>query len=210
MFGAVLSGDAEATLAILGKSGLVNDAYLAGGSALALHFGHRYSIDFDFFSLQSFDPKILSARLSELGSFTEEVAKGISLIGVFRGVRMSYFQYNYSLIAPTSQYMGISIAHSNDIAAMKLVAISDRATKKDFVDLYELVHQGVSFDNMFKFYDEKYKVFEANRFTLMKALTYFDEADQEDMPEMIRRVTWEEVKAFIANESMRLAKKYLE
>ena len=50
MFGAVLSDSAQAALAVLAKSGLMKDAYLAGGSALALRFGHRYSIDFDFFN----------------------------------------------------------------------------------------------------------------------------------------------------------------
>ena len=210
MFGTVLPGDAQAALAALGKSGLVSDAYLAGGSALALHFGHRYSIDFDFFSPQSFDPKKLSARLSALGSFTEEVAKGISLIGVFRGVKMSYFQYDYPLIAQTTQYLGVSVAHPHDIAAMKLVAITDRGTRKDFVDLYELVHNGVSFVDMFRFYDTKYKLFQTNRFTLMKALTYFDEADADTMPQMIRSIRWEEVKQFFQTESMQLAKKYLE
>ena len=49
MFTAVLSSDAQNALALLGKSGLISKAYLAGGSALALYFGHRYSVDFDFF-----------------------------------------------------------------------------------------------------------------------------------------------------------------
>jgi hypothetical protein len=44
MFGAVLTPDAQAALALLGESGLVADGYLAGGSALALQVGHRYLI----------------------------------------------------------------------------------------------------------------------------------------------------------------------
>ena len=122
---------------------------------------------------------------------------------------MSYFQYDYPLIEPTQQFLDISVAHSYDIAAMKLVAITDRGTKKDFVDLYELVHQGISFDNMFGLYDRKYKLFEANRFTLIKALSYLDEADADVMPQMIRSISWEEVKKFFTTEAMRLAKVYL-
>ncbi len=210
MFESVLSDDAKATLALLNKSGLVRDAYLAGGSALALHFGHRYSIDFDFFSPLAFDPIKLSKSLSGIGSFAEEVVKGTSLIGTFQGIKMSYFQYDYLLIDKTKPFLGIAVAHPHDIAAMKLVAITDRGTKKDFIDLYELTHQGIPFDEMFRLYDRKYKLFEANRFTLIKALSYLDEADTDAMPEMIRPISWEEVKKFFTSEAMRLAKKYLE
>ena len=67
MFESTLSGAAQATLALLGKSGLVKDGYLAGGSALALHFGHRYSQDFDFFSQKNFDPRLFSQNLKKTG-----------------------------------------------------------------------------------------------------------------------------------------------
>lgn len=53
MFASVLSDDAQNALAVLGKSGLLSQAYLAGGSALALQYGHRRSEDFDFFSTES-------------------------------------------------------------------------------------------------------------------------------------------------------------
>jgi hypothetical protein len=49
VFTAALSPDAQNALALLGKSDLVSKAYLAGGTALALYFGHRYSVDFGFF-----------------------------------------------------------------------------------------------------------------------------------------------------------------
>ncbi len=210
MFNTVLSHDAQATLAILGQSGLVDHAYLAGGSALALHFDHRYSIDFDFFSPEPFDPKKLSASLAAIGPFVEEAAKGITLIGEFRGTKMSYFRYEYPLLEQTTPFLGVSVAHAYDIAAMKLVAITDRGTRKDYVDLYELVHQGISMEDMFDLYDRKYRLFDANRYTIIKSLTYFDEADATKMPTMIRAVSWDEVKKFFTAEAMRLAKRYLE
>ncbi len=210
MFTAVLSKDAQAALALLGKSGVVREGYLAGGSALALHFGHRRSVDFDFFTPASFDPKKVSNMLSSLGTFTEEVAKGISLIGVFEGIKMSYFQYNYPLLASTEQFLGVTVAHPKDIAAMKLVAITDRSTKKDFIDVYTLAKRGISLDTIFLLYEQKYHLFDANRFTLIKSLTYFEEADSDIMPEMLTPVSWDEIKRFFITESMRLAKKYLE
>ncbi|MEK7166231.1 MAG: nucleotidyl transferase AbiEii/AbiGii toxin family protein [Patescibacteria group bacterium] len=210
MFESVLSQTAKDTLAVLGKSNLVKGAYLAGGSALALHFGHRYSVDFDFFSQELFDPHTLSQSLGNIGTFKEDLAKGISLIGELNGVKLSCFNYNYPLISPTTIYFDVSIAHPHDIAAMKLVAITDRGTKRDFIDLYELIRQGINMDEMFAFYEKKYHSFEQNKFSLTKALQYFTDADSGEMPQMIKSVSWDEVKRFFTDESMRLAKKYLE
>lgn len=209
MFRSTLSETAQTALAVLGKSKVVKDAYLAGGSALALHFGHRYSKDFDFFSQKSFDPQNLSKKLQKLGDFKKELAKGISLIGSFNGVKFSYFKYNYPLIAPTAEFLNVAIASPKDIAAMKLTAIMDRGTKRDFVDLYEMAKQGISIEKLFDYYDKKYHFLATNRFSLIKAIGYFDDADSDEMPQMIKKIGWNEVKAFFASESMRLAHKYL-
>src|SRR3989338_6755933 len=155
MFGSVLSDSAQTALALLGESGLVAKAYLAGGSALALHFGHRYSLDFDFFTPDSFDPLKLSKKLQRIGKFEETLAKGISLIGMFQSVKFSYFQYEYPLIFPTTKFLEVNLANPKDIAAMKLVAIMDRGTKRDFIDLYELTKQGISLEKMFDRSEER-------------------------------------------------------
>lgn len=209
MFKSTLPETAQTALAVLGKSGLVAKAYLAGGSALALHFGHRKSYDFDFFSRESFDPQKLSKKLQKAGDFTQELAKGISLIGTFNGVKFSYFQYEYPLIAPLVKFLNVTIADPRDIAAMKLTAIMDRGTKRDFIDLYEMTKQGMPVEALFDYYDQKYHFLNTNRFSLIKALQYFDEADESDMPQMIKKIGWSEVKAFFASESIRLAHKYL-
>ena len=209
MFRTVLSKNAQATLALLGKSGLVAGAYLAGGSALSLRFGHRYSIDFDFFSPKTFDPKKLIVSLKNIGEFTSDFAKGQSLIGEFNQVKFSYFFYDYPLIAKTTKFLGVDLAHPHDIAAMKLTAITDRGAKKDYIDIFELIHQGVSLEKMLKIYDRKYHLLSSNLFTLIKAVGYFDEAENTDMPQMIRSVSWDQIKIFLAQESLRLARKHL-
>lgn len=209
MFRSVLSGAAQDALALLGKSDLVEKGYLAGGSALALHFGHRYSLDFDFFSQELFDPQKLSRQLQMLGNFVETLAKGISLIGTFQGVKFSYFQYEYSLITKTSKFLDVNIADIKDIAAMKVAAIMDRGTKRDFIDIYEMIQKGMKLEDIFKLYDQKYHTFETNKFSIFKSLGYFDDAEGGNMPQMIKKVSWEKVKDFFAKESMRLAKNYL-
>lgn len=209
MFGTVLPKTAQDTLAILGRSPLFTHAYLAGGTALALQLGHRESIDFDFFTQKSFDPIKLSKQVSNIGTFTQTFAKGISLIGEFNGVKMSYFQYDYPLLEPTIDYQGVSLAHIHDIAAMKLVAICDRSTKKDYIDLFTLVHYGISLEQMFELYEKKYHVFAGNKFTIIKSLTYFIDADTDDMPRMFASISWDEVQSFLISESVRLGNKYL-
>ncbi len=210
MFTTVLSRDAQNALALLGKSGIAAQGYLAGGSALALHFGHRHSEDLDFFSLQSFDPRAMSVQLARFGTFTPTFAEGISLIGTFEGVKFSYFQYNYPLLFPVSTIFDVSVVAPKDIAAMKIAAVMDRGTKRDFVDLYELVQQSILMEEMFSLYNQKYKALENNIISILRSLRYFDDAEKGDMPDMIRVVSWDEIKQFFISESVRLAKKYLE
>lgn len=209
MFGTVLAESSQNALAILGKSGLMSEAYLAGGSALALRFGHRYSVDFDFFSPDSFDPAILCASLKKIGDFKESLVKGITLLGEFNRVKFSYFEYGYPLIAKTADYLGVKIADPKDIAAMKLAAIMDRGTKRDFVDIYELNKQGMTIEEIFGWYDKKYHWLESNLFSLIKSLQYFDEAEIGEMPRMIKKYSWKKIKIFFLSESQRLARKLI-
>lgn len=209
MLKSTLSKTAQRSLATLGKSGVVDKAYLAGGSALALHFGHRISVDLDFFTQAQFDPHELNQQLSTVGTFKQTFSKGISLTGHFNNIQFSYFLYKYPLVVKTTQFLEVNIAHPNDIAAMKLVAICDRGTKKDYVDLYECIQQGVSVEKMLETYDKKYKKLQTNLFSIIKALSYFDEAEATTMPKMLKKVTWKEVKNILRQESLRLAKKYL-
>ncbi len=74
MFEKTLVKSAREILALLGKSSILKDAYLAGGTALAFQLGHRISVDFDFFTQQEFIPRIFSAELSKLGAFEEAQA----------------------------------------------------------------------------------------------------------------------------------------
>lgn len=196
MFESVLSHDAQTTLAILGNSGLLVDAYLAGGTSLALRLGHRISIDFDFFSPKKFDPVKLATDLKKIGKFDLEMAAGITLLGQFNGIKLSYFQYDYPTLKLFDLWKGVSIASIDDVIAMKLVAISDRNTKKDFIDLYTICQRGTRIETMFDIYDKKYHVLDQNKYTLIKSLTYFEEADSDIMPEMLENISWNEVKKF--------------
>jgi len=66
MFETVLSKNAKKSLAILGESGLLKNAYMAGGTALALQINHRFSSDFDFFTQTEFNAAILPQRIKKI------------------------------------------------------------------------------------------------------------------------------------------------
>jgi len=209
MFTKTLSKTAQDALAILGKSKILDRAYLAGGSALALHLGHRYSLDFDFFSPNPLESKKIVLGLEKIGNFQKKDLASHTILGKFNTIKFSLFHYDYPLIAKLRQFLGISIAGHKDIAAMKAVAIMDRGTKRDFVDLYFLIKAGFTVEEIFKIYDRKYEKLANNIFSLIKSLQYFIDAEETEMPKMIKKVSWDEIKRFFEKEAVRLGKKYL-
>lgn len=210
MFTTAISKDAQHALALLGKSKyLPPKTYLAGGSALAIHFGHRKSEDFDFFTPNGFDADKIIKSLKKIGVFTINTKEKNTLLGVFSNVKFSLFKYEYPVLFKTFILSDIAILDPKDIAAMKLAAIIDRGTKKDFIDIFFLVKNNISLDNSLKYYDQKYKALANNLYSLIKGLLYFADAEDSDMPEMIEKLSWEEVKEFFQKEVVKLAKKYL-
>ncbi|MBI4009379.1 nucleotidyl transferase AbiEii/AbiGii toxin family protein [Candidatus Roizmanbacteria bacterium] len=210
MFTATLSKNAQNALALLGKNkSLPHNTYLAGGSALALHFGHRISVDFDFFTPSDFNEKEIIKKLEKIGTFSLQEKKKNTLLGLFEKTKFSLFRYDYPLLVEPPLFHGVRIANPKDIAAMKIAAIMDRGTKKDFIDLFFLVKKGISIEQALQYYDKKYKAFANNMYSIILSLSYFVQADDSDMPEMIQKVDWKEVKKFFEKESVNLAKKYL-
>ncbi len=204
MFPGTLPLSAQTALAVLGQSDIAKTTYMAGGSALALQLGHRQSVDFDFFSQEAFDPQGVASHLTSKGEFVTHQLTPKTLLGAFNGVRFSLFHYPYPLIDQTVPYNGVALASPKDIAAMKLVAITDRGSKKDFIDLYELAKQQFSIENMFDFYEQKYHLLAENKLLLLKSLQYFEDAEASEMPIMVIQIDWEEVKKFFQDEVVKL------
>lgn len=116
--------------------------YLGGGTAIAIHLGHRRSLDFDWFSATPLgDPLTLAAALRADGVPLEvlEIARG-NLHASVRGVRMTFLEYDYQHLVPplTWPLFECRIASLDDLAAMKLSAIAGRGSRKDFVDIFAL------------------------------------------------------------------------
>ncbi|GAB4218621.1 MAG: hypothetical protein Fur009_0210 [Candidatus Microgenomates bacterium] len=160
MFTRTLSNNAQNTLALLGaKKILPENTYLAGGSSLALQIDHRISIDFDFFTSTNFFTEEIDRKLNEVGRYQKNVQTPKTMVGNFNNIKFSLFYYPYKLISKPLDFLGIKLAQKEDIAAMKLVAITDRGTKKDFIDLYFLAKFYFPIEKMFEFYNKKYQLF---------------------------------------------------
>lgn len=180
----------------LAAKDLCTSFYLAGGTGLALQIGHRRSVDFDFFSPDPFDTVKMVRRLDAIGMFELFHQDKDTVNGSLDGVKLSFFHYRYPLVRRCLAYDSIAIAGKLDIAAMKLEAIAGRGGKKDFVDLYFLLKE-FSFGEVFAAYAEKFGTRIANRYHVFKSLVYFADAEEEAMPEMLKKASWAQIKKTI-------------
>jgi hypothetical protein len=102
-------------------------------------------------------------------------------------------------------FEGIAVASKKDIAAMKLLAISDRGTRRDFVDLYFLCKE-FSLRQVFNFYDQKFRDLEDKRYHLLRGLSYFADAEDQLELRMLEPVDWTKVKRFFTDQVRILTK----
>lgn len=207
MFTKTLSEDAAGVLAILGNSRILKSTYLAGGTACALQLGHRVSLDLDFFTEKEFNTEVVLSSLEKLPGFKLDKTVKWTILGSFPKVKFSYFYYRYALIKKPTTFFKIKIASLEDIAAMKIAAICDRGTKRDFIDLYFLIKK-FSLEKIFKFYDQKYAKLSNNLFHIIKSLDYFEDAELQESPKMLISVSWDEVKKFLPNKLKLSPKNY--
>jgi len=177
---------------------------LAGGTGLALQFGHRYSEDLDLFRPETFDPQLVLHELAKLGTVVVQSRSSGTLHAAVNRVRLSFLETQADFLYPGTRYRGMIIADPADIAVMKLVAIGGRGSRKDFVDLFFLFRNGVSLDTIFKMLRKRFRGIDYNEYHLRKALVYFADAESEPMPNMIRKVSWETMKEAIVEEVLRL------
>jgi len=205
MFTKTLLPDTLRAIKLVSGIPIIKKAYLAGGTALALQLGHRTSVDLDFFTQVELGEKILSADLHELSEFKEEGVAWRTVWGKIGETKFSLFYYKYPLLAKTHPFRGINLLGLKDIAAMKVAALGDRGTKRDFIDLYFL-SKIYSLDEILLLYNQKYGDLECKIYHLIRSFDYFEDAEVDNLPQMLIPVSWQEVKEFFHRESMRLAK----
>lgn len=170
----------------------LNSFVLVGGTALALQMGNRESIDLDLFSTADFSSnEILSSLLNDYQIIVNNQLTQ-TLISTINQVKVDFIKFHYPFIRPFVIIENIRMASIEDIAAMKLDAITGRGSKKDFYDLFFLL-QHYSIDELFSFYSEKYP--HQTTFHVIRSLSYFEDAEIQPNPIVFdKTISWDVVK----------------
>lgn len=184
----------------LGAASVVDSFYLAGGSAAALHLGHRVSVDLDFFTPKTFEIPSLLAGLGKFGSITVQQSSIGTFVGLLAKTQVSFFRYPYPLLETPTDYHGIQIASLLDIALMKITAISQRGKRRDFVDLYFICQSGYSLSDLLELMPRKFPTLTYPSYHLVRALVYFDDAENDPRLKMLKPYHWRNIKNYFQDQ----------
>jgi Nucleotidyl transferase AbiEii toxin, Type IV TA system len=177
------------------------DLKIAGGTALALHLGHRISRDIDMFTGVEFKVESLISWIRKSGYTFRIISEAEGHLTVdIGGIKVSFFKYDYPFIEKPVIYRGVQIAGIHDIVAMKIIAISQRGTKRDFIDMY-FVLQDIPFHKLSCHMVKRFGKERINPVHIGKSLVYFSDAESDPEPEYVqgREVDWDKVKKFFKN-----------
>ncbi|NQV13614.1 MAG: nucleotidyl transferase AbiEii/AbiGii toxin family protein [Parcubacteria group bacterium] len=121
------------------------DFGLVGGTAIALHLGHRRSIDFDLFSYKQFDNRNIARKVK---SFTPVSRILVDKPGEYtflsKEVKVTFYNYPYKIQYQNSLDKIIKIPDLLTLAAMKAFSLGRRAKWKDYVDLYFIIKDHIT------------------------------------------------------------------
>lgn len=174
--------------------------YLVGGTAIALHIGHRRSIDFDLFKYSAIKPKSILRVVSDFDypySVTRSVYEQLNL--TIKDVKFTFFQFPFKIEAKEKLDDMLRLPNLLDLAAMKAYALGRRSKWKDYVDLYFILKdyytvQQIS-DRTTALFGQLFseKLFRAQ-------LSYFDDIDYTEPVEfLVQPVPDKEIKDFLTD-----------
>ncbi|MFA6404407.1 MAG: nucleotidyl transferase AbiEii/AbiGii toxin family protein [Candidatus Paceibacterota bacterium] len=185
--------------------------YLAGGTALALQTGHRTSVDLDFFTTQgSFELVEVTDHFKDNKNWIIDREKVGTIFAKLYDAKTSFIAYPF--FVPKQEYLRygtVSILRPLDIAVMKIVAISQRGKKRDFIDLYWCAHNLESLENLIKRLREQYPSVAHDFHHIIKSLAYFDDAEVDPPLVLHSEIEWKKVKTFFVEEIKHLAFKFV-
>lgn len=205
-----ITEECRQAITILQDFDFIKDFYLAGGTALALQIGHRISTDLDWFSvtnhLQVPQRDHIQEVLKSSGKF-ETVSEQDGLLFIrLNDTDTSFIYQHHPLIETTVEYQDIQLASPIDIGLMKLAAITSRGTRRDFVDIYSM-REIISLEDLFELVPKKYADRPQFLSVAVRALAYFEDAEQQPMPRMLVPVTWKDVRIYCEKASRNLTRR---
>jgi hypothetical protein len=165
---------------------------LYGGTALALHLGHRQSVDFDFFGDRPLDPARLVPAIPFLaGAIVTQRAPDTFGCTVDRGgvIQLSFFgvpglpRLSPPLIAPGN---GLRVASLLDLSGTKASVVQVRAEAKDYLDIDALLTDGrIDLPSALAAARAIYGM-SFNPQNTLKALSYFEDGNLPRLPRPVR------------------------
>ncbi len=164
---------------------------LVGGTALALKFSHRISVDLDLFSNERFENVTIENSLTRVFGSDFENRTSTPMFGVFcfiEGIKVDLIRYSHPLIRPSETIADIRMYSNEDIIALKVQAILGRAKKKDFWDVAELLKHYMVKD-FIDFHQEKFST-QNLPISVPQAIYYFSDAEESEDPVSLKGQTW--------------------
>jgi hypothetical protein len=175
------------------------DFYLAGGTAIALHIGHRYSLDFDLFTSGDIKRKGLKMLMARHNYTVQQILfeDPIQLHCIVNGVKLTFFQFPYPITPSVEFEKTIKMPDLLTLAAMKAFALGGRGKWKDYVDLYYIFRDHYVFEQV----TEKAGSLFGDAFNqklFKQQLAYFDDISFEEEVEYVSdSVSENEIKNYL-------------
>jgi hypothetical protein len=178
--------------------------YLVGGTAIALQIGHRKSIDFDLFKSTPFISRKILDKISVNEShymITRRVKEQINL--TISDVKITFFEYPYPIETPVDFDKILRMPDLLTLGAMKAFALGRRSKWKDYLDLYFLLRDYFSVEDIIQKAENIYgQEFSAKLFR--SQLAYHEDINYSEIVEFLPgyEVSEEEVKAFLIDKAL--------
>jgi hypothetical protein len=180
----------------------IREYYLVGGTAIALHIGHRRSIDFDLFKFNTLKPKNIISKISAFNfpyTINRRVTEQMNV--TIHDVKFTFFQYPFKIDAKCRFEDWLLLPELIDLAAMKAYALGRRSKWKDYVDLFFILKNYYSVEQIskraYEIYDQMFseKLFRAQ-------LAYFEDVDHSEPIEyLITPQPDNEIKEFLIDKA---------
>lgn len=181
--------------------------YLAGGTALALHAGHRSSVDLDFFTQKKqFSNAALLRHFLDNPDWKTSINEECTVYGELFKAKISFIAYPFfEPCQSLTLYGKIPVLKPLDLAVMKVVTISQRGRKRDFIDLHWCAKHIEPLDKILLRLKTSYPSVAHNYHHILKSLVYFSDAENDPLPKLFWDTNWNEVKKFFQKEIPRIA-----
>jgi hypothetical protein len=176
----------------------IREYYLVGDTAIGLHLGHRRSIDFDLFKFSLLKPKSIVTKISAFNynyAITRRTSEQMNV--TVQDVKVTFYEYPFKVETKCKLEDYLRFPELIDLAAMKAYALGRRSKWKDFVDLYFILKNHHSVEQISKRANEIYdQLFSEKLFRAQ--LSYFQDIDHSESIEyLVPAVSDDEIKKFL-------------